>query len=109
MLKRIITMVAIGTFMSVSAHALTITSAGTSIGGGSYKPSSGVTVVVFTNGAAGTFDGTTYTAGSTNAKGKKEYATTNSDPKIYSQDAATPGTSTVTNNTWAPSGNWKAQ
>jgi hypothetical protein len=109
MLKRIAVMAAIGTFMSISAHALTIGADGTSIGGGAFKPSNGVSVVVFTNGTSGAFDGTVFAAGAANVKGKKEYATNNSDPKIYSQDAATPGTPTVADDAWAPSGDWVAK
>lgn len=107
-MKKIIILVALSMLVSASAYALEITTTGTSIGGGSYKPSNGVKVVVFTNGTAGANDGTTYAAGSANAKGKNEYATNNSDPKIYKQTAATAGTPTVSASTWAASGNWTA-
>lgn len=108
-MKKIALLLAVSMLMSVSAYALEITTDGTSIGGGAYKPSNGVKVVLFTNGTAGQSDGTTYAAGSANAKGKKEYATNNTDPKIYSQDAATAGTPTVSANDWTPGDSWKAQ
>lgn len=108
-MKKICAIVAVGMLFSTSAFALEITSAGTSIGGGIYKPSNGVTAVVFTNGTAGQNDGTEYAAGAANVKGKKEYATNNADPKIYQQDAATPGTPSVDASTWTASGNWVAK
>lgn len=108
-MKKIAILLAISVFTASSAFALTIDSAGTSIGGGIYKPSNGVSVVAFTNGTGTNNDGTVYAAGSANIKGKKEYATNNSDPKIYSQDAAAAGTPTVSASDWTPSGTWKAQ
>lgn len=108
-MKKICAIVAVGMLFSTSAFALEITSAGTSIGGGIYKPSNGVTAVVFTNGTDGQNDGTAYAAGATNIKGKKEYATNNSDPKIYQQDCAEPGKSTVSKYDWTASGNWVAK
>ena len=107
MKSKIIFAVIISAFTASSAFALTITSAGTSLGGGTYKPSTGVTVVVFTNGTSGAFDGTSYAGGSANVQGKKEFATNSSDPKIYYQDAATAGTPSVAASTWTASGTWK--
>jgi len=102
MLKRIITLVAVSVFVSATAFALDITSAGTSIGGGTYKPSNGVTVKLFS-------DATTYAAGAANSKGQKEYATNNSDPKIYYKTAATAGTPSIDAKTWTPDNSWTAQ
>jgi hypothetical protein len=101
MKNKIIFVTIFAVFTSSSAFALTITSAGSTIGGGIYKPSTGVTAVVFTDDG-----GTKYAGGTTNAQGKKEYATNSTDPKIYQQDAATPGTSTVDAATWTASGTW---
>lgn len=91
-------------FGSTAFATIDITTAGTSIGGGSYKTSSGVTVKLTTNAT-----GTQYGAGSANVKGKKEYGTSNADPKIYSKDAATPGTPTVTTDSPDFSSGWTAQ
>jgi len=107
MKKKLILAAILTAFASSSAFALTITSAGTSLGGGIYKPSTGVTAVVFTDGTIGAFDGKTYAAGTANLQGKKEYATNSTDPKTYFQDAATPGTPSVSVYTWTPSGSWK--
>jgi hypothetical protein len=107
MKKKLIFAVILSAFTASSAFALTITSAGTSLGGGTYKPSTGVTVVVFTNGTSGAFDGTVYAGGSANVQGKKEYATNSSDPKIYYKDATTAGTPSVDSSAWAASGDWK--
>lgn len=109
MLNKIITLVAVAAFISTSALAMDITSAGTSIGGGTYKPSNGVKVELYTNGTANANDGTTFAAGAANAKGKKEYATNNADPKIYSKTAGTAGDPSVSANTWTPDNTWTAQ
>lgn len=109
MLKKIITLAAAVAVVSTSAFAMDITSAGTSIGGGTYKPSNGVKVELYTNGSSGQNDGTTYAAGAANGKGKKEYATNNSDPKIYSKAATTAGDPSVAASTWTPDNTWTAQ
>ncbi|BCS53795.1 hypothetical protein [Geobacter sp. SVR] len=108
-MKKIAVFTALSMLAASSAFALEITSAGTSIGGGLYKPSNGVSVKVFTNGTASAMDGTAYAAGSANVKGKKEYATNNTDPKLYSKDAATAGTSSITVSTWTADNSWTAQ
>lgn len=109
MLKKVITLAAAAAFLSTSAFALEITSAGTSIGGGTYKPSNGVTVVLFTDGTSGENNGTKYAAGSANQKGKKEYATNNADPKIYSKVADTAGEPSVADKDWVSAEGWTAQ
>lgn len=110
MLKKVLTIAAAISLMSASAYALTIdTVNGTSIGGGLFKPSTNVAVVLFTDGTSGKYDGTVYTAGSSNAKGSKEFGAKNSDPKIYWKKTTTPGASSVSNTSWTPDTSWTSQ
>jgi len=80
------------TMAASAAYSATITTQ-TDLGGGSYTPSNKVSISVATDGATGSFNGTSYGAVAKHAQGDKNIASNSLDGKLYFKTAAV--TSTV--------------
>lgn len=85
-----------------TAFAATLTSAGTSIGGGTFKTSTKVNISIKANA-------TNYAAVSRHETGSKQYGTLSGDPKIQTTSTLPTGTSpdTVTSETALPGSGWQ--
>jgi hypothetical protein len=71
-----------------AAFGATSISSSTDLGGGTFTPSSKVTISVATNGTSGAFDGTSYGAIAKHGSGDKNVGSINTDPKLYFKTAA---------------------
>jgi hypothetical protein len=84
---------------AASAFAVTTIDASTQLGGGTFSPSAKVTIKVIA-------DATAYSVSSQHLNGKKQFASTSTDPKIYYADAATSGPTAPASATGLPTGTW---